>query len=64
MLYELDVWLKEQGYSDKFNRQQILKAHKHKEPDLFKNMKYTRNDYKLVFKITYHPNTSNLKDTM
>ena len=27
-------------------------------------MKDKRNDYKLVFKITYHPNFSNLKDTM
>ena len=27
-------------------------------------MKNKRNDYKLVFNITYHPNVSNLKDTM
>ena len=27
-------------------------------------MKVKRNDYKLVFNITYHPNFSNLKDTM
>ena len=27
-------------------------------------MKDKRNDYKLVFNITYHPNFSNLKDTM
>ena len=26
-------------------------------------MKDTRSDYKLLFKITYHPNFSNLKDT-
>ena len=27
-------------------------------------MKDKRNDYPLVFNITYHPNSSNLKDTM
>ena len=61
---EVDVWLREQGYSDKLVRQQILKARKQKRKDLLNNMKDKRNDYKLVFNVTYHPNFSNLKDTM
>ena len=61
---ELEVWLRERGYSDKLVRQQILKARKQKRKDLLNNMKDKRNDYKLVVNITYHPNFSNLKDTM
>ena len=53
----------EQGHSDKFVTQ-ILKAHECKRKELQNNMKDERNDCKLVFKITYHPNFSNLKDTM
>ena len=61
---ELEVWLRERGYSDKLVRQQILKARTHKRKDLLNNMKDNRNDYQLVFNITYHPNFSKLKDTM
>ena len=61
---ELEVWLRERGYSDKLVRQQILKARAHKRKDLLNNMKDKRNDYQLVFNITYHPNFSTLKDTM
>ena len=61
---ELEVWLRERGYSDKLVRQQILKARKQKRKDLLNNMKDKRNDYKLVFNMTYHPIFSNLKDTM
>ena len=61
---ELEVWLRERGYSDKLVRQQILKARKQKRKDLLDNMKDKINYYKLVFNITYHPNFSNLKDTM
>ena len=53
----------EQGRSDKFVTQ-ILKAHECKRKELQNNMKDKRNDYKLVFKITYHPDFSNLKDIM
>ena len=61
---ELEVWLRERGYSDKLVRQQILKARTHKRKDLLNNMKDKRNDYQLVFNITYHPNFSKLKGTM
>ena len=61
---ELEVALRERGYSDKLVRQQILKARTHKRKDLLNNMKDKRNDYQLVFNITYHPNFSKLKDTM
>ena len=54
------VWLREQGYSDKLVRQQILKARKSKRNDLLNNMKGKRNDYKLLFSSTYHPNLPNL----
>ena len=57
---ELEVWLRERGYSDKLVRQQILKARKHKRKDLRNNMKDNRNDYQLVFNITCHPNFSKL----
>ena len=61
---ELEVWLRERGYSDKLVRQQILKARTHKRKDLLNNMKDKRNDYQLVFNITYYPYFSKLKDTM
>ena len=64
MRYQLEVWLRERGYSDKLVRQQILKARTHKRKDLLNNMKDKRNDYQLVFNITYHSNFSKLKDTM
>ena len=61
---ELEVWLREQGYSDKLYRKQILKARSQKRKDLLNNMKDERNDYQLVFNITSHPNFSKLKDTI
>ena len=61
---ELEVWLRQRGYSDKLVRQQILKARTHKRNDLLNNMKDKRNDYQLVFNITYHPNFSKLQNTM
>ena len=45
-------------------RQQILKARKLKRKDLLNDIKDKRNDSKLVFSITYHPNFSNLKATI
>ena len=51
-------------YTTKLVRQQILKARTHKIKDLLNNMKDKRNDYQLVFNITYHPNFSKLKDAM
>ena len=36
---ELEVWLRERGYRDKFFRQQVLKARKHKRTDLLDDMK-------------------------
>ena len=44
--------------------QQILKARKRKRKDLLIDTKDKWNDFKLAFNITYHPNFSNLKDTM
>ena len=60
---ELEVWLMEQGYSDKLVKQQVLKAHKYKRKDL-NDMEDKRDFYKLVFSITYHLNFFNLKDIM
>ena len=54
----------ERGHNDKLVRQQVLKARKHKRKSLLNNIKDKRNDYKIVFNITYHSNFSNLKDTM
>ena len=61
---ELEVWLREQSYSDKLVRQKTLKVRKLKRKNLLNDVKDKRNDYKLVFNITYHPNLSNLKDNM
>ena len=61
---ELEVWLREWGYSDKLVTQQVLKTRKHKRKELLNNMKDKRNDYKLVLNSTYHPNVSSLKDNM
>ena len=61
---ELEVWLRERGYSDKLVGQQVLKARRHKRKDLLNDMEDKRNDYKLVFNITYHSNFASLKDTM
>ena len=47
---ELEVWLREQAYSDKLVRKQVLKACKRKRKDL-NDTKDKRNDYKLVFKL-------------
>ena len=41
-----------------------IKAHKYKRKDLLDDIKDKRNDYKLVFNMTHHPNFSNLKVTM
>ena len=51
----LQVWLMEQGYSDKLLKQQVVKARKNKRKDLLNNVKDKENDYKLAFNITYHP---------
>ena len=61
---ELEVWLRERGYSDKLVRKQILKARKRKRKELLNDLKDERHDFKLVFNITYHANFPNLKDTM
>ena len=61
---ELEVWLRELGYSEKLVGQQIFKAHTHNRKDLLNNIKDKTNDYQLVSNITYQPNFSNLKDTM
>ena len=61
---ELEVSLRERGYSDKLLRKQSLKVNSHKRKELLHNMKDKRNNYQLVFNITYHPSSSNLKDTM
>ena len=60
---ELEVWLKDKGYSgysDNLVRRKILKASTHKRNDLLKNMK----DQQLVLSIPYHPKFSNLNNTM
>ena len=56
--------VKAHDYIHKLVRQQIFKARTHKRKDLLSNMKDKRNDYQLVFNITYHPYFTNLKDTM
>ena len=61
---ELEVWLRERGYSDKLVRQQILKARKLKRADLLNQSKERTDSKKFVFNITYHPTFSHLKDIL
>ena len=53
----------EQGCSEKLVRQKVVSsyARKHIRMELFKHMKDSRNDNKLVFNIAYHLNVSILK---
>ena len=58
------MYIREQRYSDKLIRKQILNTPTQKRKDLLNNMKDKINDYQLVFNIAYHPNFFNLIDTM
>lgn len=61
---ELEVWLRERGYSYKLVGHKIIKARKHKRVDLLNHQRRINNDCKLVLNITYHQNISNLKGIM
>ena len=61
---DLEIWLKERGYSDKLVRQQILNARKLKRAEILNKPKDKSNEKRLVFNITYHPALSKLKETM
>ena len=52
---ELAIWLKEQGYSDKLVRGQILKAKKISRSEVLNKQKRMGNKSRIVFNITYHP---------
>ena len=61
---ELEVWLKERGYSDKLVRGQILKARKFlRSKGLNKRTRVGKNS-RFVFNITYHPVLSKLKNVL
>ena len=61
---QLEVWLKDRGYSDKLVRSQILKARKVKRMDLLDKTRIINKDKKLVLNITYNPAFSKLKNIM
>ena len=57
---ELEVWLKERGYSEKSVREQILKARKLSRSEVLNKRKSVGNNNRFVFNITYHPARSKL----
>ena len=59
---ELEVWLKERGYSDKLVRGQIYKARKLSRGSF--RQKRVGNKKRFVFNITYHPVFSKLKNIL
>ena len=61
---ELEVWLKERGYSEKLVREQILKARKFSRSEVLNKRKSVGNNNRFVFNITYHPVRSKLKNIL
>ena len=57
---QLECWLKDRGYNEKFVRQQILKAKKFTRKDLLSQDSKTKVGNKLVFNFTCHPVNSKL----
>ena len=61
---ELEVWLKQRGYSGKLVRGQILKARKFSRSEVLNKRKRVGNNSRFVFNITYHPVLSKLKNVL
>ena len=61
---ELEIWLKERGYSDKLVRGKILKARKSSRSEVLNKRKRVGNDSRFAFNITYHPVLSKLKNEL
>ena len=57
---DLEVRLKNRGYNEKFVRQQILKAWKHRRTELLHSQREKVHKNELVFDITYYPVFSKL----
>ena len=57
---ELEVWLKERGYSDNLVRGKTLKARKYLRSEVLNKQKREGNKNSFVFNITYHPVFSKL----
>ena len=58
---DLEIWLRERGYSDKLVWKQILKASKFSRIELLNSQRKKENKDKLVLNITYHPFFSSIK---
>ena len=58
---QLECWLKDRGYNEKFVKQQILKSRTFTREDLLNQDSKTKARNKLVFNFTYHPAFSKLK---
>ena len=61
---ELEIWLKERGYSDKLVRKQILNERKFLRSEVLNKQKRMGNKSIIVFNITYHPVFSKLKNVL
>ena len=58
---QFECWLKDRGYNEKVNRQQILKVRKFTREDLLNQDSKTKGRNKLVFNFIYYPAYSKLK---
>ena len=61
---DLEVWLKEWGYSDKLVRGQILNARKCLRSEVWNKQKSVGSNNKFVFNITHHQLLSKLKNVL
>ena len=61
---ELEVWLKERGYSDKLVRGKILKTRKFSKSEVLNKQKRVGNKNRFVFNIIYHPVFSKFKNIL
>ena len=61
---ELEVWLKDRGYSDKLVRKQILQARKVTRTEALNNNNNRKSIDKPVLNITYYPVFAKLKDVL
>ena len=52
---ELELWLHEQGYSERVVRKEILKAWKILRNELLKKERNPLGENKIMFNITYYP---------
>ena len=61
---QLEVWLKERGYSDRLMRGKSLKARKFSKSEVLNKRKRVGNNSRFAFNLTYHPVIPKLKNVI